>query len=228
MRIRHSLLGFAAVAVVTAVALTGCDRGPSSPGADPTVRPPAGTPTATPTPSEDPLAPAFIGITSQGVDVGANNESQLIAIPFSTDIATAAAQLSSVIGVEPTVTPIAETSCAPATATYDWGGLELFTTVPFNEPGGGVFVARATAAETHGGLALVGPYNQSVGTPLADVLANVPGSVSGDRGEGHIEAVLDPHDEGGTTWGVILDTQDGLVSDFYAPGLFLIGHGSCG
>lgn len=224
MRIRRSLLGLAAVAVVTAVALTGCDRPASSPTADP-VRPPVSPATAAPTPTEDPLAPAFIGISSHGVDVGANNESQLIAIPFSTDIATAAAQLSATIGVEPTVTPVAATGCAPATATYDWGGLEFFTTVPFNEPGGGVFVARATATETRGGLGLVAPYNQSVGTPLADVLTNVPGTASGDRGEGHIEAVLDQQED--NTWGVILDTRDGVVTDFYAPGLFLIGHGTC-
>ncbi len=224
MPMRRSLFGLAAVAVVAAIALTGCDRPASSPIADP-VRPPASTPVATPTPTEDPLAPAFIVITAHGVEVGARNESQLIAIPFSTDIATAAAQLSHTIGVEPTVTPVAATGCAPATATYDWGGLVFYTTVPFNEPGGGVFVAAASAVETRGGLALLAPSNQSVGTALADVLTNVPGSLSGDRGEGHIEAVLDPQEDNG--WGVILDTRDGVVTDFYAPGLYLIGHGTC-
>ncbi len=60
---------------------------------------------------------------------------------------------------------------------------------------------------------------------LANVLANVPGSVSGDRGEGHIEALLDPQEDG--LWGVIMTFTAGAADGFHSPGVYIFGHGIC-
>ncbi|MEO7722378.1 MAG: hypothetical protein ABIS08_10755 [Pseudolysinimonas sp.] len=225
MRTTTRALGLLAVVVATVASLTACDPGPGSPVADPTVHGPSAshTATATPTPTPDPLAPAFVEVNAHSVGVGARNSRQLIDIPYTTPLATAAAEFSTTIGVEPTVTAVPANACFPASSTYDWGGIEFY----FDPYGGTLHAAYSvsvTAAQTRGGLDL-GAHGQTVGTSLADVLAHVPGSQSGDRGEGHIEAVVDPQD--GANWGVILHIQSGTVHDFTAPGLFIIGHGTC-
>jgi hypothetical protein len=132
--------------------------------------------------------------------------------------------LAAVIG-NPTVTPVPATSCNAATSSYDWGGLQI-TFDPFlTDIGGTQFVATVTTTHTTDGLELDAPYNQTVGMPLADVLANVPGSVSGDRGEGHIEALLDPQEAG--LWGVVMTFTGGVADGFHAPGVYIVGHGVC-
>ncbi|MEO8094557.1 MAG: hypothetical protein ABI632_06455 [Pseudolysinimonas sp.] len=217
-------LRVAALAIVAIALLSGCDRGPDSPTADPIARPPAGGSSSSATPTADPSAPAFVEVNAHSVGVGANNSRQLVDIPYTTDIATAAAQFSSTIGVEATVTPVAATPCAVATATYDWGGIEFFTDQLSAGLGDPAFFVSVTAPTSRAGLE-IDALGQTVGTMLSDVLANVPGSVSGDRGEGNIEALIDPQDGG--AWGVILHTQAGAVTDFVAPGYYLTGHGTC-
>jgi hypothetical protein len=172
----------------------------------------------------NPLAPSFIVVNAHSVSVGAANESQLIDIPFTTAIATAASQFSATIGVDPTVTPVAATGCAPATARYDWGGILFYTDVPWADSLGASYLVSVTAPSTRDGLR-VEAAGQTVGTSLADVLAHVPGSASGDRGEGHIEAVVDPQAD--ASWGVIMHVNAGTITDFIAPGQFIFGHGTC-
>jgi len=50
-------------------------------------------------------------------------------------------------------------------------------------------------------------------------------AVTGDRGEGHIEALLDPQESG--LWGVIVTFTAGTATGIHAPGVYLFGHGSC-
>ncbi|MEP6481568.1 MAG: hypothetical protein ABJA94_06120 [Rhodoglobus sp.] len=221
------LVPIAAVALLTTALLSGCDHGAGSPTTDPILRPPGASEsaTATATASPDSSAPAFVVISAHGVGVGATNSRQLIDIPYTTDIATAAAQFSTTIGVQPTVTPVPATACAAATATYDWGGIKFSTDALSAGLGDPAFFVSATAAATRSGLE-VDAHGQTVGTSLTDLLAHVPGSVSGDRGDGYIEALIDPQDGG--AWGVIMHIQDGAVSDFAAPGYYLTGHGTCG
>jgi len=206
------------------VALTACGPGGGS-GGPPTVAPPAGEhPTAagsSPTPSG--RAPAFLEINAHSVGVGSASEEQLLNVPFTTDAATAAAALTAVIGA-PTVIPVPATSCQAASSIYDWGGFQIAFDPYMTDIGGTQFVATVTAARTTGGLDIE-TQGQTVGTTLSDVLAHVPGSVSGDRGEGHIEALLDPQESG--LWGVIVTFTGGVVNGFHAPGVYLFGHGSC-
>jgi hypothetical protein len=205
------------VATIALAALTACGPGPGS-GDSPTVAPPAAE---HPTPAV-PAAPvpAFVNISALSIGVGDSDSLQLVDVPFTTDLATAAAQLTAAI-----VTPVAATACFPATQIYDWGGLQIAYDPFMTDFGASQFVATVTATHTTGGLELDAPFNQTVGMTLDEVLANVPGSVSGDRGEGHIEALLDPQQDG--LWGVIMTFTDGVANGFHSPGVYIFGHGTC-
>jgi len=206
------------------LALTACGPGGGS-GGPPTVAPPAGEhPTAagsSPTPSG--RAPAFLEINAHSVAVGSVSEEQLLNVPFTTDAAAAATALTAVIG-PPTVIPVAATSCNAASSIYDWGGFQIAFDPYMTDIGGTRFVATATAARTRGGLDIE-TQGQTVGVTLTDLLAHVPGSVSGDRGEGHIEALIDPQEAG--LWGVVMTFTGGVANGFHSPGVYLFGHGIC-
>ena len=211
------------LSAIALVALTGCGPGGGAGGpataAPPIVKHPTAPASATP----DPRAPAFIEVSAHSVGVGTASSEQILNVPYTTDVATAAAALTAVIGA-PTVIPVAATSCNAARSIYDWGGFQIEFDPYMTDIGGTQFVATATAARTTRGLDIE-TQGQTVGTSLADVLAHVPGSVSGDRGEGHIEALLDPQEDG--LWGVIVTFTAGTASGIHAPGVYLFGHGSC-
>jgi hypothetical protein len=212
-----------AVSAIALAGLTACGPGGGS-GGGPTVEPPVVEhPTAATSPTPTGPVPAFVVLTAHSVGVGDSDERQILNVPFTTDLTTAATALTGILGA-PTVTPVPATSCDPATAIYDWGGLQI-THDPYLTVGGAQFVATATATHTTGGLDLDAPSNQTVGMSLADVLAHVPGSVSGDRGEGHIEALLDPQEDG--LWGVVMTFTAGVADGFHAPGIYIFGHGFC-
>ena len=213
-----------ALSVICVAALAGCGPGPGS-GGSPTLEPPVVEhPSAAVTPEPTGPVPAFIVLSAHSVSVGDSDSRQIADVPFTTDLTTAAAELTAAIGTAPTVTPVPATSCEAATAIYDWGGLQIaydsYTIV-----GGSQFVATVTATHTTGGLELDAPYNQTVGMTLTDVLAHVPGSVSGDRGEGSIEALLDPQED--NLWGVVMTFTAGVANGFHAPGVYIFGHGIC-
>lgn len=212
------------LSAIALVALTACGPGGGGGGpataAPPVVKHPT-APASSPTP--DRRAPAFIEVTAHSVGVGSASSEQLVNVPYTTDVRTAAAALAAVIGA-PTVIPVAATSCDAARSIYDWGGFQIQFDPYMTDIGGTQFVATVTAAHTTGGLE-IDTQGQTVGTTLADVLAHVPGSVSGDRGEGHIEALLDPQESG--LWGVIVTFTGGVADGFHAPGVYLFGHGSC-
>jgi hypothetical protein len=213
-----------AAATIALTALTGC--GPGGGSGAPTVAPPiVDHPTAgAPSPTATGPVPAFVEITAHSIGVGSTHSEQLVDVPFTTDLSTAAAALTAVIG-PPTVIPVPATSCRAASSIYDWGGLQLAFDPYMTDTGATQFVATVTAVRTTRGLELDAPFNQTVGDSLTDVLAHVPGSVSGDRGEGHIEALLDPQ-EGGV-WGVVMTFTGGVANGFHSPGVYLYGHGSC-
>ena len=222
---RFGLASAVVLSVIAFAGLTGCGPGGGA-GGSPTVVPPVverPTPAASPSPTGP--VPAFIVVTAHGVGVGDSDSRQIADVLFTTDLTTAAAQLTAAIGTAPTVIPVPATSCQAATSIYDWGGLQITFDPYMTDIGGTQFVATVTATRTTGGLDLGGPYNQAVGMSLTDVLARVPGSVSGDRGEGHIEALLDPQDDG--VWGVVMTFTAGLADGFRAPAVYIFGHGSC-
>lgn len=205
------------------LALTGCGPGGGS-GGSPTVAPPVVEhPTAASSPTPSGREPAFLEISAHSVGVGSARSEQLLDVPFTTDVATAAASLTAVIGA-PTVIAVPATSCQAARSIYDWGGFQIEFDPYMTETGGTQFVATVTAARTRGGLDIE-TRGQTVGDRLTDVLAHVPGSTSGDRGEGHIEALIDPQ-EGGQ-WGVVMTFTGGVADGFHSPGVYLFGHGSC-
>ncbi|MCU1579544.1 MAG: hypothetical protein JWP19_1748 [Rhodoglobus sp.] len=207
--------------------LTGCGPGGGA-GGSPTVVPPVvERPTAAVSPSPTPSGPvpAFVVISAHGVGVGDSDSRQIADVPFTTDLARAAAQLTTAMGTAPTVIPVPATPCQAATSIYDWGGLQITFDPYMTDIGDTQFVATVTATHTAAGLELDGPYNQTVGMSLADVLSHVPGSVSGDRGEGHIEALLDPQED--NLWGVVMTFTAGVADGFHAPGVYIVGHGFC-
>lgn len=215
--------------MVAIAGLAGCGPGPGS-GGSPTVEPPAiehpsAGPTAVPSVTPAGPVPAFVSISAHSISVGDSDSRLLVNVPFTTDLATAAAALTSAIGTEPTVIPVPATSCEAATAIYDWGGLQITYDSYMTTVGATQFVATVSATHTAAGLELDAPYNQTVGMTLTDVLAHVPGSVSGDRGEGDIEALLDPQED--QLWGVVMTFTDGVANGFHAPGVYIFGHGVC-
>ena len=224
MNRRLRLTPVLAMSAIVLAALTGCGPGGGS-GGGPTVGPPVVEhPTAAaPSPTPTGRAPAFVEVTAHSVGVGSTRSEQLVDVPYTTDLTTAAAALTAVIGA-PTVIPVPATSCRAASSIYDWGGFEIAFDPYMTDIGGTQFVATATAAHTTGGLE-VDALGQTVGMTLTDVLSHVPGSVSGDRGEGRIEALLDPQDAG--VWGVVMTFTGGVANGFHAPGVYLFGHGTC-
>lgn len=206
------------------LALTGCGPGGGSGGPPTAAAPPVEHPSAAaPSPTPTGPVPAFIEISAHSVGVGSASSEQLVDVPFTTDLTAAATALTAVMGA-PTVIPVPATSCTAASSIYDWGGFQIAFDPYMTEIGGTRFVATATAARTTRGLDIE-TQGQTVGTSLTDVLAHVPGSVSGDRGEGHIEALLDPQEDG--LWGVVITFTAGTANGFHAPGVYLFGHGSC-
>jgi hypothetical protein len=212
-----------AVCLLTIWMLAACDPAPPHHSVDPTVRPPVAQ---TPTPAA-PHAPAidFIGVTAHDVAVADTTERQIADFPFTLDLATAATGLGAAIGIAPTVTPVAATSCSAATAIYTWPGFRMYAK-PTGVTFGGNFIVDFTAEHTEHNIGLVGPYNQAVGDTLAHVRAADPAVTSGAVGDGTTQAILDPQED--NFWGVIMTFDaSGTATDLASPGFYLTGYGSC-
>jgi hypothetical protein len=220
---------FAVIALLLA-GLTACSPPPADPhptAAPPAVATPSPTPTSTPTPT--PLIPAFIVISARSVSVGSTTEQAIVDVPYTTASATAVDLLTGAIGSAPAVSTIAATDCSAAATIWDWGGFRLAAPAPASSGPGAAFIARATAADTTGGLHVELTFADEVGSSLADVVAHGPGGaytvVSENLGGGHTVAMLDGQD--GNTWGVIMVVEGGIVDSFYAPGYFHSDDGLC-
>ena len=212
-----------AVTALTDSLLAACDPVPPRPSSIPTVRPPIA---ATPTPAAS-HAPTidFISLTAHDIGVADTTERQVADFPFTMDLASAATGLGHAIGVAPTVTPVAATSCAAATAIYSWPGFSMYAK-PDGVTFGGTFIVDVTAAHTSNNIGLVGPYNQSVGDTLAHVQIADPAVASGAVGDGTTQAILDPQED--NFWGVIMTFDaGGTATEMASPGFYLGGYDTC-
>jgi len=218
---------FAVIALLL-TGLTACSPRPADP--HPTAEPPtieSPAPGAGSSPAA--LIPEFVVITAHSVSVGATTQQQIVDVPYTTDPAAAADLLSEALELEPTVSTIAGTGCSAESTVWDWGGLRIIAPAPDGGELGVHFIARATAPETSNGLATEFVYDDTVGTSLAEVLADVEGTthpvISEDLGGGHAVAMFDGQD--GNSWGVIMVVESGIVTSYFAPGYFHSDDGMC-
>ena len=210
-----------AVALMTVGLLAACDPVLPHRSAAPTVHLPV-------VETASPAAPAidFISVTAHDVSVADMTERRIATFPYTMDLAAAATGLGAAIGIAPTVTPVAATSCDPATAIYTWPGFRMYAK-PAGVTFAGNFIVNVTAAQTSHNIGLVGPHNQGVGDTLAHVQAAIPGVTFGAVGDGSTQAILDS--QGANIWGVIMTFNvAGTATDMSSPGFYLSGYGSCG
>ncbi len=212
-----------AVSALTIGLLAACNPVPPRHSPDPIVHPPV---VATPTPAA-PSAPAidFIAITAHDIGVADTTERQIADFPYTMDLATAATGLGNAIGIAPTVTPVAATSCTPATAIYSWPGFRLVAK-PEGVTFDGNFIVDVTAAHTDHNIGLLGPFNQAVGDTLTQLRTADPAVSTGAVGDGTTQAILDP--QGDDFWGVIMTfNAAGTATDMASPGFYLGGYDTC-
>jgi hypothetical protein len=159
--------------VLCTLALAGCtpDDVKTLPTPEPTkTELPIAEPTEEPT-----LTVSAIVIDGDSVSVTISEGGTLVDIPFTTEPATAAAQLSEAIGLEPitSVTPTA--SCGGGLTKVTWGGISFWS--PYaSAPPGAQFWARADAKETSNGITVTMLGGQWVGFDGAATIAAYPGS----------------------------------------------------
>ncbi len=161
-----------AIVGLTAGALSAC----GVPAPTPTVD--AGQ-TETPTPAETvDAAPApepganvsSIVIDGDSVSVNISEGGQLIDIPFTTDPATAAAQLSEAIGLQPITTTTPAASCGGGLQKVTWGAISFYSPYPA-APGGAQFYAQADSKSTSNGKTVAMLSGQWVGSDGAATIA---------------------------------------------------------
>ena len=199
-----------AIASLGTVILGGCMPGAPIPLASPSAAESGvlGTPTAEP--EHIPVATSLI-ISGSGVAVLDETATVMVDIPFTTDGATAAAELAVALGAEPTETAMEGSPfCRLPYTEYNWGGFVLQSDRDIEDTGTppAGFIAIAEEAIT-AGVAVYGPHNLQVGATLAEVLAADPGGVSRDYGNGLVYVALDV--TGGS--GVDVTGTQGIVSD---------------
>ena len=141
-------------------------------------------PTAEPTETEKPITditpePEVVNISGIVIDkdsvyVTETEGGVLVDIPFTLDPATAIAQLSEAIDLEPITTELPVTSCTGGTKTT-WGAISFY--YPYaSAPPGAQFYAQADAKETSNGITVAMLGGQWVGFDGAETLAAYPGA----------------------------------------------------
>ncbi|MEP6478018.1 MAG: hypothetical protein ABJB03_01400 [Rhodoglobus sp.] len=176
----------AGVAALVILALAGC--APGAPSDDPTVadKPtPTKTTTAKPTPTPTPAVHvSSIVVDGDSISVNISEGGVLVDIPFTTDPATASAQLGEAIGLPAVVTSVAGTSCSADTTIYGFGGIDLRSPGGFSASPGAQFVSITLGATTTNGIAVTIPSGHGVGAAEADVLAANASAPTSDFGGG--------------------------------------------
>jgi len=226
---RTSRLAAMGGALLLATGMTGCITSTTAPiqaGPVHTTTPTVAAPTPTPAP-----VPSYVLISTHSVSVVTRDNHTIVDIPFSTEISAAASQLSTALTEQPSVTAFPETSCEPAHNSYDWGGLTFYTTLPYREPGDFAFAVTAYSARTAEGLNVFSAGLQQVGTPIAAVVANVPGAIPDSHG---VLVDAQPIDSPDHRWGVKLSSfsiplqgDSDVVTSIIAPVFDQFGHGNC-
>jgi hypothetical protein len=170
---RHSVV--VGVAAVSLLALTGCifDDPDNQDTAAPT--PSMTTVDAEPTPTADPVNISSIVIDGDSVYVTVTEGGILVDIPFTTEPAVAAAQLSEAIGLEPITTVSPADLCDPELTRTTWGGITFIS--PYaSAPPGAQFWAIADAKQTGNGITVAMLGGQWIGYDGSDTVAAYPGA----------------------------------------------------
>ncbi len=151
--------------------MTACTPPPAPPVADPTVAPAPATETAQPTAEPEPGANvSSIVIDGDSVSVNISEGGQLIDIPFTTDPATAATQLSDAIGLQPITTTTPSAACGGDLQKVTWGAISFYS--PYaTAPGGAQFYAQADSKTTSNGKTVAMLSGQWVGSDGAATIA---------------------------------------------------------
>ena len=100
----------------------------------------------------------------------------------------------------------------------------LITPAPDGAALGANFIARAAGPTTTNGLDVLINGTDSIGASLADVVSHGSG-VSQDLGDGYGIGLVDG--QAGNTWGVIVSSEGGTVTNAYAPGFLASDDGLC-
>lgn len=210
--------GLGAVALC-AVALSGC-----TPGDVKTLPTPEPTKSELPIaqPSEEPaLTVSAIVIDGDSVSVTIAEGGTLVDIPFTTDPAAAAAQLSEAIGLEPITSVTPPASCGGDLTKVTWGAITFWS--PYKAaPPGAKFWASADAKQTSNGITVTMLGGQWVGFDGAATLAAYPGAeidfgfpdlkvVAYDIAAGTKASGMDDF------WGAQAIIQGGIVTEFMSP-----------
>jgi hypothetical protein len=163
------------IATVSLVALTGCifDDPDNHDSAAPT--PTETTAEVEPTPTADAVAVSSIVIDGDSVYVTATEGGILVDIPFTTEPAVAASQLSEAIGMEPITTVSPENLCDPALTRTTWGAITFVSPYP-SAPPGAKFYAIADSKQTGNGITVAMLGGQWIGYDGSDTVAAYPGA----------------------------------------------------
>ena len=203
MSLPRHLAAATAVVALSLIALTACDpiddKAPPKPGDTETDKPITDV-----TPTAEAANVSSIVIDGDSVYVTVSEGGVLVDIPFTTDVDTAAQQLSEAIGLEPITSVTPPASCDGDMTKTTWGGITFWT--PYaSAPPGAQFYARADAEKTSNGITVAMLGGQWVGYDGSDTVAAYPGAEL-DMGfpDAHVLA-----------YDVKSGTADGNPDDFY-------------
>lgn len=168
------------------LALTACDSGtiflPPVPTTSATAMP-TSSPSSTPTPTPTPVAAAAsVIVDGDSVSVIDSGGALMVDIPFSTDPATAVAQLNSAIGLDGVPTTLPATGCFHQRPQATWGGLSFIWGDDWQRAPGSLFLASVKGPESASGVPITIPSGQKVGSSQADTLAGNPSAHVDDFG----------------------------------------------
>ena len=205
MSLTRRFLATTTVAALCLLTVAAC--GPVDDKAPPAPKPPkteTEKPTEEPTPTPEAVNISSIVIDGDSIYVTITEGGILVDIPFTTDVTTAAQQLSEAIGLEPTTSVTPPGSCDGDLTSTTWGGI-TFVTPYASAPPGAQFYATVDAKETSNGITVAMLGGQWVGYDGSDTVAAYPGAEL-DMGfpNAHILA-----------YDVKSGTADGNPDDFY-------------
>ncbi|MEO7349676.1 MAG: hypothetical protein ABIW32_07455 [Terrimesophilobacter sp.] len=164
------------------LALTACDPATIVSTPAPTASATA-MPTSPPTPTPTPAAvPASVIVDGDSVSVIDSAGALMIDIPFSTNPATAVAQLNGALGVDGVSTTLPATGCFHQRPQATWGGLSFIWGDDWQRAPGAQFLASVLGPESTSGVEVTIPSGQMVGSSQADTLAGNPGAHVDDFG----------------------------------------------
>ncbi len=204
-----------AVGLAVGVLLGGC--APSTP---PSAPDPAETRQA-PEPSASSGGPAVV-IRSDRLVVLGETGTESAQIPYSTDAATATAQLTAALGDDPSTTSVTDDPCFPLLDERGWGGLHLWTSPDgVIRPADAQFFVTADDEETSTGFPIRITSGQTVGATQDEVLAanlGAPSFGTDDAIDLHYDVASGAADgDPDQYWGAIAQLEDGELRSIGAP-----------